>query len=95
MMKIIPIILTGVFECGHCSALIVPHAYSNNREMVGASRLEVLQHIPVFTDHKGTVMAGHTEVVLVMVHALWKGPGEVDGVHGLRVHHDGARRVGN
>lgn len=95
MIVFVFITLTGIVLCCHCGALIVIHAYSNNRDVVGASRLEFVQPEPVGSNQKGSVDAGHTEVILIMVHVLWKGPGEVDGLHSLKVHHDGAGRVGN
>lgn len=63
--------------------------------MEGASRCEVSQQEPVVFCHKGVVSGGDTKVVLIVVHVLWKGPGEVDGINSLRLHCDGARRVGN
>lgn len=95
MNKVLLTTLTGILLCGHCGAPVVPHADSHNRDIVGASRLEVIQQERVVYGLKGTVNAGHTEVVLLMVHVLWRGPGEADGVHSLRLHPDGAGGVGN
>lgn len=87
--------LTGIAVSCHCRALIVHHTYSNNRDVVGASRLKIVQQEPVVFSQIGAVNAGHTEVVTIVVHAVWKCPGKVDGLHSLRHHCDGARRVGN
>lgn len=88
-------LLTGIVYCCHWCTFISHHTHSNNRNIVGASRWEVSQQEPVVFCHKGVVSGGDTKVVLIVVHVLWEGPGEVDGINSLRLHCDGARRVGN
>lgn len=89
------ITLTGVvFRCDRC-ALIVPHTHSDNRDAVGTSRLEIDQLEPGVRSQIRPIMTGHTEVVLSMLHILWRGPSEVDGHRCLRFHTDRARRSGN
>lgn len=88
-------LLTGIVYCRHWCTFISHHTHSNNRDSVGASRWEVSQQKPVVFCHKGVVSGGDTKVVLLVVHVLWEGPGEVDGINRLRLHCDGARRVGN
>lgn len=90
------ITLTGIVLCCHCCACIVQNANSNNRDVVGTSRLEIAQQVPaVLCSQKGVVDGKHSENVKIIVHASWILPGKVDGIHCLTVHCDGARRVGN
>lgn len=89
-----PIPLTGVVFCSHFCAWIVPHTHSNNSDVIGASRLKSVQQKPGFVSQILPVHTGHKEVVLLMLHHLWRGPGEVDGLHSLRRHTNGARRGG-
>lgn len=89
------ITLTGVvFRC-HLCALIVARTHSGNRDVVGTSRLEIVQLEPGVRSQMRPIKTGHTEVVLSILHLLWRGPSEVDGVHCLRFHTDRARRSGN
>lgn len=89
------ITLTGVvFRC-HLWALIVPHTHSDNRDVVGTSRLETVQLEPGVRSQMRPIKTGHTEVVLSILHPLWRGPSEVDGLCCLRFHADRARRSGN
>lgn len=89
------IALTGIVFCCHCCALVLPHADSDNRDIVEASRVETVQQEPLLFNQEGAHKAGNTEVVLNMFHALWGGPGKVDGLHSLGLHRDGSRRGGN
>lgn len=87
--------LTGIIFRRHCCALILHHTNSDNSDIVGTSRLEIIQQEGVVFSPIGASCVGHAEVVLTMVHAQRTGPGKGDGVHSLRLHRDGARRVWN
>lgn len=89
------ITLTGVVLRCHLCAPRVHHTHSDNRDVVGTSRLETFQLEPGVRSQMRPIKTGHTEVVLSMLHLLWRGPSEVDGVHCLRFHTDRARRSGN
>lgn len=87
--------LTGIILRHHCGALIPNHTNSDNSEIVGTSRLEIVEQEGVVLSQIGALNVGHAEVVLTMVHVQRKRPGKGDGAHSLRLHRDGARRVGN
>lgn len=89
------ITLTGVVLRCHLCALIVSHTHSDNRDVVGTSRLETVQLEPGVRSQMRPIKTEHSEVVLSMLHLLWRGPSEVDGLHCLRFHTDRARRSGN
>lgn len=89
------ITLTGVIFCCHRCALIVQRTHSDNRDIVGTSRLETVQLEPGVRSQMRPIKTGHTECVLSILHLLWRGPSEVDGVRCLGFHTDRARRSGN
>lgn len=84
--------LTGGAVCCHRFAFIVQQADSHNRDGVKGPRLEIVHQEPVVLGSM-SFQGENTEVVLVWLHVVWRGPCDIDGVHSLWHHGEGARRV--